>query len=166
MSHWKHTITGIDFSDYPLWYRESIFQHICKENGVDFEQPPYCIAWEDPDNLDAPMKVTTPSPVWWAMALHGGILPPVEVYHALAEDEVKPDFARHTRGHYLHQTQPMPPMTPEQAMTYLVQKDIPPRVWRDYRGNRTIMRIVPRDVIPTDRSNRNAWRLNQLEDAA
>lgn len=164
MSYWKHTIEGIDWTELTLWQREMAFKQVCLDNNVDLDQPPMCVAWEDPADPEAPMKVTTPSPTWWAMALHGGILPPVEAYHALAEDEAQDGFTRHTRGHYLHDTQPMPPMTPEQAMTYLVQKDIPPRVWRDHRGNRTIFRIVPRSAIPTDRTNRNAWKLKELAD--
>lgn len=162
MSHWKHEITGFDWHEVPLWQREAIFAETCRSHGVELDQPPLVIAWEDPAEPDAPMKVTTPSPVWWAMALHGGILPPVEAYHELAKDEAAPGFTRHTRGHLLHRTQPMPAMTPEQAMIYLVQKDIPPRVWRDYRGNRTILKIVSRDSIPKDRTNRNYWRLNQI----
>lgn len=166
MSHWEHEITGVDWHEYPLWRREAIFQNVLAEYGIELEQPPLCIAWEDPAEPDTPMRVTTPSPIWWAMALHGGILPPVEAYHELAVDEAAPDFIRHTRGYLLHRTQPMPPMTPEQAMIYLVQKDIPPRVWRDYAGNRTILRIVPRTAIPTGRTNRKYWRLSQLGDAA
>jgi hypothetical protein len=61
-------------------------------------------------------------------------------------------------------------MTEEQAIEYLIQKDIPPRVWRDYAGNRCILRIVPVELIPSDRSFRNAWRIAQdatpIEEAA
>ena len=52
-------------------------------------------------------------------------------------------------------------MTWEEAIEYLVQKDIDPSVWRDYKGNRTIMKIVPVELIPSDRSFRNAWRIMQ-----
>jgi hypothetical protein len=52
-------------------------------------------------------------------------------------------------------------MTEMEAMAYLVMKDVPPAVWRDYKGNRTILKIVPRDTIPTDRTYRNAWRISQ-----
>jgi len=147
-----------DYSKYKLADRELIFLHLHK----DLPQPNYAILWEDPDDLDAPDKITVPSPAWLAMAMHGGILPPVEVYWALAEDEAKPGFQRHTRGYLLHDTPPVGPMTEEEAMEYLVMKDIPPRVWRDYRGNRTILKIVRRDQIPTDRSNRNAWRMEMV----
>lgn len=166
MSNWKHEITGVDWSQHKLFDREQIFQHVVKEHGDTFEQPPYAVLWEDPDDMDAPAKVTTPSPVWWAMALHGGILPPVEVYWALAHDEAQPDFVQHTRGYLLHETPPMRALTEEEAMQYLIMKDLPPSVWRDYKGNRTIMKIVPRELVPTDRSYRNAWRVAQTEKEA
>jgi hypothetical protein len=52
-------------------------------------------------------------------------------------------------------------MTEEQAIEYLIQKDISPAVWRDYAGNRCILRIVPVELIPSDRSWRNCWRICQ-----
>lgn len=161
MSYWKHKIEGVDWRSMRLHERESLFQHIAKEQGGGFEQPPFAILWEDPREPDEPAKVTVPSPAWWAMALHGGILPPVEVYWALKHDEAQPGFTRHTRGYLLHETEPMRAMTPEEAMEYLVMKDLPMEVWKDYKGNRTILRIVPRDLIPSDRSYRNAWRIVQ-----
>lgn len=161
MSNWKHTIVGAEFEKLKLWQREQAFHAIVKEAGESFDEPPYAVVWEDPDDIDAPMKVTTPSPVWWAMALHGGILPPVRVYHELAADEARSDFKRHKRGYLLHETPPVGPMTEEEAMLYLIEKDVPPRVWRDYNGNRTLFRVAPRSAIPTDRSNRNAWQLKQ-----
>ena len=39
-------------------------------------------------------------------------------------------------------------MTEEEAIEYLIQKDIDPSVWRDYKGNRTIMKIVPVELMP------------------
>lgn len=147
----------MNYANYKLWQRELIF----KEKNKDLPQPNYSILWEDPNDPEAPAKVTVPSPAWLAMAMHGGILPPVEVYWALREDESKPDFKRHTRGDLLHEAPPMRAMTEEEAMEYLIMKDIPPHVWRDYKGNRTILKIVPRSLIPVDRRNRNAWRIAQ-----
>jgi len=129
-------------------------------------EPKYAILWEDPDDPDAPCKVTNPAPEWLAMALHGGLLPPVWVYWELKKDEAQPGFKRHTRGHLLHETPPIPAMTEEEAMEYLIQKDIPERVWKDYKGNRTILKIVPRHLIPSDRSFRNAWNIKQEKEAA
>jgi len=169
MSHWKHKIEGVDWQSMKLWEREQVFQNIANANG-GFEQGQYAIVWEDPNEPDEPLKITVPSPAWLAMAMHGGILPPVEMYWELAKDEAQPGFKRHTRGYLLHDSPTMPALTEEQAMEYLVMKDIPQHVWRDYRGNRTILRIVPRDLIPTDRSYRNAWRIAQdaplIEEAA
>lgn len=153
-------MTEVNYSEYKLWERELIFKELHK----DLPEPQYAIAWEDPREPDTPMKVTVPSPTWLAMAMHGGILPPVESYWELKKDEAQPDFKRHTRGHLLHDTEPMPAMTEEEAMEYLIMKDIPPHVWHSYNGNRQIIRIVKRDLIPTDRSYRNAWRLSQIEE--
>lgn len=165
MSNWEHTIEGVDWSKLKLIEREELFQSICHQYHLTMEQPPYVILWEDPKDLDAPVKITVPSPAWWAMALHGGILPPVEVYWALQHDEAQPDFTRHTRGHLLHDTPPMRAMTEEEAMHYLVMKDLPPAVWRDYKGNRDILRIAPRSCVPVDRTYRDAWRLASMEAA-
>jgi len=147
------------YADFKLWQRELIFAYL--HQHMDHDHSQYAILWEDPDDPDAPAKVTHPAPIWLAMAKCGGILPPVEVYHALAEDEAKPDFRRHTRGHLLHETPPVGPMTEEEAIEYIIKKDLPPSVWRDYKGNRAILRVARRAMIPADRSNRNAWRINQ-----
>jgi hypothetical protein len=129
-----------------------------KEN-LQRVEPTYCIAWEDPDDPENPMKVTVPAPEWLAMALHGGLLPPVEVYHAI-EDTMLPDGKVNPEaGKELHEAPRMGPMTEEQAMEYLLQKDVPRRVWQQSH-NRQMYYIVPRDKIPTNRSSRNAWRLN------
>jgi hypothetical protein len=52
-------------------------------------------------------------------------------------------------------------MAEEEAIEYLIKKDIPPRIWRDYRGNRVIMKIVPVELIPSDRTFRGAWKVAQ-----
>ena len=49
-------------------------------------------------------------------------------------------------------------LTEEQAMEKLVMKDIDPAIWRDYKGNRRILAIVPVEAIPKDRTFRNAWK--------
>ncbi len=64
-------------------------------------------------------------------------------------------------GSPLHDSLPVSAMTEEESVEYLIKKDIPPRVWRDYNGNRRILRIVPVETVPTDRSFRNAWKINQ-----
>ena len=115
-------------------------------------QSKYRVVFEDPSNPDAPAAVLVPDPNWLAAALAGGVLPPVETY---LRDRDVPDGEPKEHPY----AKPIGPMTEEQAIEYLIQKDIPPRVWRDYRGNRRIMAIVPVTAIPTDRAKRMAWRI-------
>jgi hypothetical protein len=89
-----------------------------------------------------------------AAALAGGVLPPIETY---LRDRDVPD-GQPKEHPYAH---PIGAMTEEQAIEYLIQKDIPPAIWRDYKGNRCILKIVPVELIPSDRSFRNAWKINQ-----
>jgi hypothetical protein len=116
-------------------------------------QSKYRVLFEDPSQPDAPAAVLVPDPNWMAAALAGGILPPVETY---LRDRDVPDGEPKEHPY----AEPIGPMTEEEAIEYLIQKDIPPRVWRDYRGNRRIMAIVPVSAIPTDRSKRMAWRIS------
>lgn len=117
-------------------------------------KPQYAIAWEDPADPDAPVKITRPSPEWLAMALHGYLLPPVEVYSQLEHDEK----GKIVNGHILHDTPPIGPMTEEEAMGYLVVKDTPARVWNS-QSNRRMMVICRNEMIPQNRVVRNAMRL-------
>ena len=117
-------------------------------------QSKYRVLFENPEDLDAPAAVLCPDPNWMAAALAGGVLPSIETYQrdrdvADGQPKAHPYAA------------PIGPMTEEEAIEYLVMKDVPPQVWRDYKGNRCIMKIVPVELIPTDRSFRNAWKINQ-----
>ena len=87
------------------------------------------------------------------------ILPPIETYQ---RDRDVPDGQPKEHPY----AAPIPAMTEEEAIEYLIMKDIPPNVWRDYEGNRCIMRIVPVELIPSDRSFRNAWKINQETEMA
>ena len=117
-------------------------------------QSKYRVVFEDPREPDAPASVLVPDPNWLAAAMAGGYLPPIEAYQ---RDSLKPDEG--SKEHW--SAEPVGPMTEEEAIEYLVMKDIHPAVWRDYKGNRCIMKIVPVELIPTDRSYRNAWRVMQ-----
>ena len=117
-------------------------------------QSKYRVLFEDPATPDEPAKVLVPDPNWMACALEGGILPPIETYQ---RDRGVPDGDPKEHPY----AEPIGAMTEEEAIEYLVQKDIDPSVWRDYEGNRTIMKIVPVELIPSDRSFRNAWRIAQ-----
>lgn len=158
------------------------------KNRLTPVQSKYRVVFEDPANPDAPAAVLVPDPNWMASALNGGILPPIKAYHAakfrvLMEMEDGEQVQGIVSGdkcadmlHELHQrggkmlgqcvvdyppayAEPIGPMTEEQSIEYLIKKDIPPRVWRDYRGNRRIMAIVPVEAVPRDRTHRNAWEI-------
>ena len=151
------TIKTPKFQGTHLWDR------LCwaKEN-LEGKQSDYRIVWEDPDKPEECSKVTVPDPNWLACALQGGILPPVEVYWLLAEDEAKPDFKKHTRGYLLHNTKPVEAMTEEQAIEYLIMKDIPQRVWRNYdKANKPRLVICKKDQLPSTREWRNAWKIDE-----
>ena len=117
-------------------------------------QSKYRVLFENPEQPDAPAAVLVPDPNWMAAALAGGILPPIDTY---LRDHDVPDGQPKEHPY----AEPIGAMTEEEAIEYLIQKDIPPAVWRDYQGNRAILRIVPVELIPSDRSYRNAWKVNQ-----
>lgn len=138
-------------------------------------QSKYRVVFEDPTQPEACVCVLVPDPNWMACALAGGILPPIECYirdRQIEEDfnqkyqhlppAFRPSFNWQDHGGASHPyAEPIGPMTEEEAIEYLIMKDIPPRIWRDYRGNRCIMKIVPVELIPSDRSFRGAWRVSQ-----
>ena len=117
-------------------------------------QSKYRVLFEDPREPDAPAKVLVPDPNWMAAALAGDILPPIDTYQ---RDRLVPDGEPKEHPY----AEPIGAMTEEEAIEYLVMKDIDPAVWRDYEGNRTIMKIVPVEMIPSDRTWRNSWRIKQ-----
>ena len=112
------------------------------------------------DSVDAPAKILVPDPNWMACALQGGILPPVESYWELAKDEAQPDFKNHTRGYLLHNTKPVDAMTEEEAIDYLIKKDVPQSVWKTWNeGNKPTMVICRTHQLPEHRQWRNAWQI-------
>ena len=119
-------------------------------------QSQYRVLFENPVEPDAPASVLVPDPNWMAAALAGGVLPPIDTY---LRDQNVPDGQPKEHPY----AEPIGAMTEEEAIEYLIQKDISPQVWRDYQGNRIIMKIVPVELIPSDRSFRNAWKINQTE---
>ena len=119
-------------------------------------QSKYRVLFEDPATPDEPAKVLVPDPNFMAAALAGNVLPPIDTYQ---RDRLVPDGQPKEHPY----AEPVGAMTEEEAIEYLVMKDISPSIWRDYNGNRTIMKIVPVELIPSDRSFRNAWKINQAE---
>lgn len=148
----------------------SLFDRILKaKQCLAPVQSRYRVVFEDPANPDACACVLVPDPNWLASALAGGVLPPVECY--LRDKEIEARFMREHPGECFRWAdhggasqsvaEPIGPMTEEEAIEYLIKKEIPPRVWQDYRGNRCIMRIVPVELVPSDRSFRDAWKVCQ-----
>ena len=126
----------------------------------------YCVIFEDPARPDDPAMILVPAPNWMADAMAGNKLPPISVYLALKDAEQKAiDEGRHEDFYHdddmwMQQfTAPrIGPLTEEEAIEYLIMKDIPRRVWGQ-EHNRPMFKIVTKDQVPSDRQFRNAWRL-------
>lgn len=147
---------GTHLFDRLLWAQENLTP----------QQPRYCIVWEDPATFDEPCKITVAAPEWMACALNGGILPPIDAYIADARAEAEwtalypgQPFSYDKVGGAKHPyAAPIASMTEEEAMEYLVQQVLPERVWGQPH-NRPYFLIVHRSQIPTDRRNRNQWKM-------
>ena len=146
----------------PKFQGTKLFDRLCwaKEN-LEPHQSDYRVVYEDDEDMDAPCKVLVPDPNFMSACMNGGIIPKIENYWALAEDEAKPDFKKHTRGYLLHDTEPMGSMTEEQVVEFLIMKDIPPRIWMNFdKGNRPKMVICKKQQLPQTREWRNCWRIS------
>tara|TARA_R100000995_G_C3464370_1_gene114899 strand:+ start:422 stop:841 length:420 start_codon:yes stop_codon:yes gene_type:complete len=120
-------------------------------------QTEYCVVYDDLD-MDT-CKVYYPDPHAMAALIDGGVFPPVWVYWELAKDEAQPDFEKHTRGYLLHDTPREGPKTEEEAIEYLIMKDVPNYIWQNFQiSNSVSMKICKREQLP-DRQFRNAWRV-------
>ena len=112
-------------------------------------------------SIDECAKILVPDPNWMACALQGGILPPVEVYWELAKDEAEGLYEAHS-WLLLHNTKPVDAMTEEQAIEYLIMKDVPQSVWRVWNeGNKPKMVICHKEQLPGTREWRNAWKITE-----
>ena len=129
------------------------------KDNLEPVQSDYRVVYET--DVDSPASILVADPNWMAAARQGGILPPVWVYWLLAADEAHPDFKRHTRGYLLHETRPVGPLTEEQAIEYLILKDIPREVWENYNvGNKPKLVICNKSQLPQSREWRNAWGIS------
>lgn len=149
--------------------------------NLEPRQPNYIVVFEDPAEPDAPVKEMVASPEWMACALNGGILPSIDdclnmKLELLTEDgeTIETTFveAQDIRlekkivgervldyKEYL-MSKPIGPMTEEQAIEYLIMKDMPARVWHPkYKYNRQMFKIVKREQLPNDKTYRDCWRL-------
>jgi len=131
------------------------------KNNLMGVQSKYRVVFED--SIDSCVRILTPDPNFMSAAMNGGILPPVWVYWELAKDEAQPDFKKHTRGYLLHETEPVSSMTEEEAIEYLIKKDVPQHVWQNWnKGNRPTMIICLKEQLPKTREWRNAWRISDV----
>ena len=125
--------------------------------------------------------MTVPSPRWLAMALHGWLLPSLAAMEATRYDVVvdgvshqnvtqagRDELHRNHGSKYSERivdysavhASVIGPMTEEEAIEYLLQKDVPRHVWADYgQTNRQKFAFCTHRQVPTDRTQRNAWRL-------
>ncbi|SCA55405.1 hypothetical protein MTBPR1_100046 [Candidatus Terasakiella magnetica] len=140
-----------ELAELPLWQRIEL-----AKAQLEPVQSDYRVVFDA--DIDQPSSVLVPDPNWMAMALHGGVLPPVSVYHELEHDEE----GKITNAHILHETAPLGPMSEEEAIEYLVKKDTPEHVWKAVKnGNSIKLVICKKDQLPASREWRNAWKNNQ-----
>lgn len=126
------------------------------------------IIYQDPDDLEAGVRIVCPSPNWMRKAMSGG-LPPIWVYWKLQDewDAAVRDGRAHSFRHsqWLLNLQwtakRLPPLTERQAIEYLCMKDLPRSCWAK-RSNRSMFKIVDMDEIPLDRTFRDAWEMKDV----
>jgi hypothetical protein len=123
------------------------------------------------ESLDDVVKVLVPDPHFMAAALHGGILPPIESFLRDKEkldswllrfqNKVNSLFSWRLVGGAEHPyADPIEAMSEEQAIEYLIQKDLPNHVWEDHqRSNRKKFIICRAEQLPTSRNYREAWSI-------
>ena len=161
--------TGVHYFERLLWARANL---------VPVESDLRCV-YEDPAFPDAPPRCLRADPRWFAAAMAGGIIPPLEAVFDLQKDLVLADgrvvrctyfeaqdvharerviAERCLSDHALHSSVPVGAMTEDQAFEYLIQKDVPFRVW-GRSHNRPIMKICRADQLPKSRAVRGAWSL-------
>jgi len=130
-----------------------LFDRICwAHENLSRVETDYVVVYEDGEN-DGRAKILVPAPEWLAMALHGGLLPPVGAYHLESRD-LDGNFIG--PKDYWSSYVPIDALTVEQALIYLILKDVPKHVWAE--GSNHPLIICRRDQLPTTRVFRNAWR--------
>ena len=90
---------------------------------LDPVQSKYRVLFENPTEPEAPASVLVPDPNWMAAALAGDVLPPIDTY---LRDQNVPDGQPKEHPY----AEPVGAMTEEEAIEYLIKKDISPQVWR------------------------------------
>lgn len=126
----------------------------------------YRILYEDPHYPEDPVKILIPDPNWIKEAMDGN-LPPIEVYLDLKNDEQKA-IENGTHENFCHDEEKwekqftikrIGKLTEEEAIEYLIMKDIPNHIWNKVY-NRPMFKIINKNDIPSDRTFRDAWRIS------
>ena len=151
MIDWSTAWKGTQYIDRIEWARQNLPKH----------QTEYCVVYEDLDEQCA--SIMHPDPHMMAMLMHGHLCPPAWVKLKLKEDAKKPDFVGHKEcgnSELLHGTEPIGPLTEEEAIEYLIKTDVPREVWENWdKGNGPKMVICRKSQLPATREWRNAWRI-------
>lgn len=111
-------------------------------------QPNFCVAWEDPSEIESPIKISYPAPEWLAAAMAGRILPCIE---SIIHDKI-------TGEKTAHSSLAAGPMTEEEAMEYFSIFVLPLSVLH-HKGNKPSFIFMRCSDIPKDRTFRNAWEV-------
>lgn len=141
----------------------------------------YIIVYDDIYSETGGIIEVMPTDEWIALAMNGGILPPIETWHKMKfklmndKDEIficdflELEEIRRTNkivqenllnDDEVRESQPLGPLSEEETMEYLLMKDVPPRIWHDkYKRNRCLFKICRPAQLPEDFTFRKAWRL-------
>lgn len=134
---------------------------------LDKVQSDYRIVFEDPLNPEESAKILTPDPNWMACALYGNILPEVGAYledqkvvnQYILDNGSMEGFDWNKQGGAKHPyADVVGPMTEEEAIEYLILKDIPSHIWSK-QYNSPKIKIIKTNQLPKHREYRNSWRL-------
>ena len=120
-------------------------------------------------DIDGISSIMVPDPNWMAMALEGGYVPKIEAYISdqkrmkdwmLANPQVP--FSWSKVGGALHPyADTADAMTEEDAIEYLIQKDVPNYEKLVAKDNSLKLVICKKDQLPDTRKWRGAWQINQ-----
>ena len=141
MIDWSTAWKGTKLIDRIEWARSNL-----KRRDTE-----YCIVYEDID-MDA-VFVMHPDPHCMAMLMHGHLMPP-------AWAKMKAREAG--QGYLLHETEPMGPLTEEEAVEWLIQTTVPKHIWENWNsGNKPKMVICTKKQLPATREWRDAWTISE-----
>lgn len=186
MTNIGHDSEGVEV-EIPDFNMTPLFERICwAHSKLGKQDTDYRCVYEDPAKPDEPAVIMCPSGRWMAMAKAGGMLPPINAYLDMPmelelEDGKKIECTkseseeirlkhnvkseRVLKHHKLHTSKPIGPLNEEEALEYLVMKDVPRRVWdsemKGYKTNWQKFFLCKTKDLPPSRKYRNAWRINR-----